>query len=113
MSNIDRVNSELKKAISLVIDNEVHDPRIKDGLVSIIRVECDTDLTLAKVYYSVIGGKFTIKELDNALMQSKGFIKLKMKSLLRLRKLPDLKFIYNDSIQHAIHIDKILKDINK
>lgn len=110
MNKTYRIDSELKKLISNTILYDIEDPRLKDGLISIIDVQTDRDLTLSKVYYSVIGNKkFTLKEIDDSLILAKGFIKQNIKDKLRIRRLPDIRFIYTDSIKYAIEVEKILK----
>lgn len=110
MNKTYRVDSEIKKLISNTILFDIEDPRLKDGLISIIQVETDRDLTLSKVYYSVVGNnKFTLKEIDDALLSAKGFIKQNIKDKLRIRRLPDIRFIYTDSIKYAIEVEELLK----
>lgn len=112
MNKVERVNAELKKIIGDVIDKELQDPRLKDGLISIIKVDCDPDLTLAKVYYSFVGNKsMTLVKIQTALESASNYLRRQISKQVELRKSPELRFVYDESMQHAMKIDQILKEL--
>ena len=113
MGRIERVNSELQKQISYVIDYELKDPRISVGMISITRVKTTPDLKYAKVYLSFYtDDKAKQKESLNIISKANGFIRNQLKDRVQMRLLPELHFVVDDSIQYGMKIDKILKELN-
>ena len=113
MGRIERVNSELLKQISYVIDYELKDPRISVGMISITRVKTTPDLKYAKVYLSFYtDDKDKQKESLEIISKANGFIRNQLKNRVQLRLLPELHFVVDDSTQYGMKIDKILKDLN-
>ena len=105
-----RISNLLIKEISDILQNEVHDEDIK--FVTITACKVDTDLSLAQVYCTVIDEKNKDKCLHD-LNAAKGFIKTELaKRKLEIRKIPDLRFIYDNSISYGNKIEKIIKEIN-
>lgn len=113
MSNrIERINAEIKKQLARIISEELHDPRVK-GLISIVKVDTDSDLDTCKVYVSVMGADGQESEVIKALNNAEGFIKSILKKKIDIRALPELRFYLDDSISYGIKISKILNDIKK
>ncbi len=108
MANIDRVNSELAKQISFIIQRKIRDPRVVNNMVTVTGVDTTKDLKLAKVYVSFYGndeGKFPcIKALNN----SAAFIRNELKSLVNMRLIPTLTFILDESAVYADHMEKLI-----
>ncbi|MEG2351134.1 MAG: 30S ribosome-binding factor RbfA [Bacilli bacterium] len=106
-----RIGSVLAKEISDIISNEINDQDIK--FVTITSVKIDTDLSLAQIYCTVLDENKKDKCLHD-LNAAKGFIKSELfKRRLEIRKIPDLRFIYDESIEYATKIEKIIKNINE
>lgn len=105
-----RLNSIIAKEISDIITFEIKDPNI--NLVSITEVNITNDLSYAKVFVSIIDQKRK-KNILNALNQAKGFVKKKLSKRLSIRKIPELNFIYDDSLDKASRIENILKKVKK
>lgn len=113
MSNrIERINAEIKKQLAPIISEELSDPRIK-GLVSIVKVDTDSDLSVCKVYLSVLGANGEEKLVVEAISNAEGYIKNILKKRIILRSMPELRFFLDDSISYGIKISQILSDINK
>lgn len=106
---IERINSEIQKAISHIIDNDIRDPQI-DAMISVSSVETTPDLSYARVFITSIG---TTPE-DEVLARIKGaagFIRGKLSRLIKLRITPRLEFMKDESIAYASNIENILKNI--
>jgi len=107
----ERIANVLVKEISDILQNEVYDQDIK--FVTITACKVDTDLSLAQVYVTVLDENKKDKcllDLNNA----KGFIKTELaKRKLEIRKIPDLRFIYDESIEYGSRIERIIKEINE
>ncbi len=107
----ERLASLLHQEISYIIANEMHNQALKT--VTITDVKISNDLGYAKVYFTTLfGKKRTIIEKD--LNQGKGFIKNKLcQRKINLRKMPDLEFVYDISLEEGAKIETIIKEINK
>ena len=107
----ERIANVLVKEISDILQNEVHDKDIK--FVTITAIKVDTDLSLAQVYCTVFDTSKKDKCL-NDLNAAKGFIKTELaKRKLEIRRIPDLRFIYDESIEYGNNIERIIKNLNK
>jgi len=105
----DKVKSELKKEISSIIHNEVKDPRL--GFITVIDTELSDDLKYLKVFYSVLGAKNDEELAQDIMERVEGFIKKLIAKRLKLRFVPEIKFIIDRSIAKAQHIEDILENI--
>lgn len=110
MSRIERIEAELAKELALVIQQDgVKDPRVK-GLISVLRVTVDTELTYAKVFVSVLGANGKEAEVVEGLNSAEGYIKSRLNKRMRLRALPSLHFIYDDSLVYGAYMNQRLTD---
>ena len=105
-----KVNSELQRVISHVINFELKNTKVT-GLVSVTRVRITPDFRYAKVYISIYGSK--VKDTLEGLKSSSGFIRSRIASEVNLRITPQLVFEYDDSELHGEKIDMILKKIKE
>lgn len=106
-----RIASLLKEEISDILLNEVYDKDI--SFVTITHIKLDTDLSLAQIYCTVLDTDKKDKCLHD-LNSAKGFIKTELsKRKLEIRKIPDLRFIYDDSIDYGIKMEKIFDKIKE
>ena len=103
--------STLMKEISDILQNEVYDEDIK--FVTITAIKLDTDLSLAQIYCTVFDKDKKDKCIHD-LNSAKGFIKSELvKRKLEIRRIPDLRFIYDESIDYGNKIEKIIKEMNE
>lgn len=105
-----RVGELLRSEIMDVLLKEVNDPKIKD--VVITKLDVTKDLSIAKVYFSTYN-RSAKEGIERGLNRSAGFIRHCILKGLRLRKVPTLRFIYDDSGDYGQKIDTLLKDINQ
>ena len=107
-----RLNEEIKRALSDIIRNDLKDPGI--GLVtSVTCVEATTDLKECKVYISVLGDEAKRDETMAALERAKGFMRHMLAEKLNLRNTPELFMLADRTIEHGMHIDSILDELNE
>jgi len=102
-----RISDLLKEEISLIICNELKNPKIS-GIITITNVELSQDLSIAKVFVSILDSEEKKKEIFQALLKSKGFIKKLLSSRIEIRKLPDIKFEEDNSFDFQQKIEKLL-----
>lgn len=107
---IDRVSEDIKREIIAVI-RELKDPRVMDKMLTVVRVEVSSDASYAKVYISAMEGLDVAKESVKGLKSATGYIRREVGKRLHLRKTPELSFVADDSIEHGMHIVKIMDDL--
>ena len=110
-NRLGRINEELRKEISQVINYELKNPDAT-GMISVTKVKVTPDLKYAKVYVSVLGSK-NLKKTMEGLNESGGFIRTRVAHTVNLRITPELVFEYDDSIENGERIDAILKSLKK
>ncbi len=108
-NRLGRIDEELKKEISNIINYELNNPKIT-GLISITRVKITPDLKYAKVYVSILNSK-NLKDTFANIKKSSGYIRTEIANRINLRLTPELIFVLDDSMEYGARIDKILKDI--
>lgn len=107
---IERLNHAFQEEISMILMTEIKDEDIK--FVTITGVETTNDLSFAKVYFTVLDQ--TKKETTlEALNGAASFIRGKLSERVDVRHTPELKFIYDNSIEYGEHIEKIIDKINE
>jgi len=109
MSRLDRVNSLLRQEIAGIIRTKL--TRSNIGFVSIVNVSTSKDLAHAKVYYSQIGSDGEKKKTKKILKVSSGFIKGQLGQNLRLKTIPNLTFILDDSLEKGANLLSKLRQI--
>ena len=110
-NRLGRVNEELKKELSQIINYELKNPDVT-GMVSVTKVKVTPDLKHAKVYVSILNSK-NLKKTLQGLKDSSGFMRSRIAKTVNLRITPELVFEYDDSIVYGEKIDAILKEIKE
>jgi len=103
---IGRITSDIKLALSELL-REVKDPRVSK-LLSIVKVDLSGDLSYATVYVSAIEGFEATVSSVKALKGASGFLRRELGARLKLRKVPELRFVADDSINISANISKII-----
>ncbi len=107
---INRLSNILKREISNILANEVKDKNIK--FVTVTDVKLSSDLSFAKVYVTVLNDETrndTMKSLKNA----SSFVRGKLHDHVEMRHIPEISFIYDESIEYGQKIESIISDLNK
>ncbi len=107
---MDRVTEDVKRELSAIL-REVKDPRVKDCLLSVVRVEVTSDLSYCTVYVSTMEGMERTKTAVQGLKSAAGYIRRELGKSLSLRHVPELIFKPTDSIEYGAHISKVLNDL--
>ncbi len=106
---IERINSAMIKELSYILANEIKDQDLK--FVTITDVKVTNDLSFAKVYFTVYNKD--IKETLKAFKNATGFIKKELADRMEIRHIPDLEFVYDESIAYGNKIEKIIEKIKE
>lgn len=107
----ERVGMLIKQEISNMIITELKDPGL--GFVTVTGVKLSDDLRHCKVYYSALGGDHKKQEVKKALDRAGGRIRKEIGHRIKLRVVPEIVFSYDDSAEHANHIEKLLRQIHQ
>jgi len=116
-SRPDRVADQIRGELADLLAREVHDPGI--GFVTLTRVQVSPDLQQARVYFTALGPtgpgndeSKTRKNSERALERAAPFLRRQIGSRLRLRRVPDLRFIYDESIAGQDRIEQLINELN-
>ena len=108
----DRVGDQIRQELSeLLSRGAVHDPGI--GFITLTRVKVSPDLQLARVYYTTMGDEEARKQTAKALDRATGFFRRQVGERLQLRRVPELKFQFDESIGHQDRVEQILRDLHE
>jgi ribosome-binding factor A len=108
-SRPDRVADQIRSELATLLAREVHDPGI--GFVTLTRVQVSADLQLARVHYTALGDEKTRATSGRALERAAPFLRRQLGSRLRLKRTPELRFVYDDSIAGQDRIEQILNEL--
>ena len=106
---IDRITSDMQLALSEMF-RELKDPRISQ-LLSIVKLNVSGDLSYATVYVSAIEGREATENSVKGLKNAAGYLRRELGRRLSLRKVPELRFIVDDSIERSANIQKIINSL--
>jgi ribosome-binding factor A len=101
-----RVAHELRDRIAQIVEQRVSDPRLSDVTISAVKVS--PDLSFARVFFYTHGDA---EQATRAFARAKPFIRRWLGTGLRLRRVPDLDFRQDDSLDSGARIDEILKEL--
>ncbi len=105
---VERLEQIIRKEVSEILQFQVKDPAVQ--FVTVTDVECTRDLSIAKIYVTFMDKESSVEEQMNALNKAKGFIRSELGSRLTIRKVPDLLFKIDDSLDRGNRIDQLLKE---
>ncbi len=108
-SRPDRVGDQIRSELAQLIAREVHDPGI--GFLTLTRVTVTPDLQLARVYYTSLGDEKAQRETARALRRAGPFLRRQLGQRIRLRRVPELEFFYDESIAQNDRIEQILQEL--
>lgn len=104
-----RVAEAIRNELSILLVGKVQDPGLVN--VSISRVEVTDDLSLARIFFTVLGDEQAVKAAARALQRAKGFMRSHIAHTLNLRFTPDLQFRYDDIAGKVAELEEIFQEI--
>lgn len=107
----ERVGEEIRQELATLLAREVHDPGI--GFVTITRVKMSPDLQLARAYYTQLGDDAAKRDTTRALERATPFLRRQIGSRLRLRRVPELRFEFDASVERQDRIERILLELKE
>jgi ribosome-binding factor A len=103
-----RVNEALREVLSVRIAEGLKDPRI--GFVTVTAVETSPDLRHARVFVSVLGNKQEREDSLAGLQHAHGLLQAEIAKLTHMKRTPELKFIYDETVDKGMRITELLQD---
>ncbi len=107
---IARVNDLIRKEISELLLREIRDPRL-GGLLSVTEVDTSPDLRHAKVFVSVMGSEEEKRQAEEGLAAASGFLRRSLGERLSLRRIPQLDFQRDESIERGSHLLELIEEM--
>jgi ribosome-binding factor A len=105
-----RIGDQIREEIAALLAREVHDPGI--GFLTITHVKVTPDLQQARVYYTTMGDAQARKQSHRALERVTPFLRRHLGRRLHLRRIPELQFFFDESIERHDRIERILQEIH-
>ena len=109
---IEQVNKLLRRELSDLLQRQVKDPRL-ESFVAVTEVSTSTDLRHAKVFVSHLGSEAEKQEILRVLGSASGFLRKELAQHLKLRRIPELSFYWDDSLERGDHILKLIDQVTK
>ena len=111
---IEKINSLVQQEVGYILQHDMKDARL--GFVTVLRADISKDLRNGRIFVSILDNPEhpeQKKETIEVLNHSAGYIQKMLGSRVRLRYMPKLRFIFDDVIEHSIHIQKVLKQLKE
>ncbi len=105
-SRTDRVGSQIQRELAQLVRDELNDPRL--GMITIQAVKVVRDFSHAKVYFTFIGGEMDVAETTKVLKETAPFFRHELRHRLNIRTLPQLHFVYDESIERGAHLSALI-----
>lgn len=110
--NIRRLNEDIKREISAAVSG-VKDPRVAKNFVTVTHCEVTNDLSYCKVHIACLGGEGRTAKAVEGMTAASGYFKKRIASAIRVRKIPELIFLPDNSLEYAAHIEDIISKLPK
>lgn len=106
-----RVAEQMKQELADIIGRRMKDPRV--GFITVTSVDVTGDLQQAKVYVTVLGNNEEKEASLETLQKASGFIRSEIGERIRLRKVPEIEFVFDESVEYGNRIEKLITEIHK
>lgn len=106
----EKLAETIHETVSSLLSRGLNDPRI--GFVTLTGVEVNVDLSVARIFFTVIGDDKAKKDSEAGLNSAKGYIRKELGRVLTIRHVPELVFSYDRSQEYGSRIDSILREIS-
>jgi ribosome-binding factor A len=107
-SRLGRIADQIQKDLAELIRTEIKDPRV--GMITLTGVEITGDHHHAKIFFTTLGGAQAAARAADGLEHASGFLRSNLAKGLKLRIVPELHFIYDESVERGIRLSKLIDD---
>lgn len=108
---IARLQEQIKHRLAEILQRDLADPKL--GLVTITRVELDSEFTVCKAYWSVIGPPHARRDSEAVLHRARGLCQREMGKGLHTRTIPTLEFVFDAGIAEGIRVNDLLRELRE
>ncbi len=108
---IARLEVQIQRRLAHCLQFELADPRA--SFITIVRVELNSDLSTAKAHYSVLGPESDRSKAKHMLNHANGFIRRQMGSILKTKSIPELRWVFDESIAGAEAMENLLEETKR
>lgn len=110
--NTARLAEDIKREISTAM-RDIKDSTVAKAMVGVSRCELTSDLSFCKVYITTLNGGDTTKTAAEHLKKAEGFFKRRINERVKMRKLPQLIFVADNSMDYYEHISEVISKLPK
>ncbi len=108
-SRSDRVASQIQREMADLIRTQLKEPAL--GMVTLSDVELSRDLAVAKLFVSFLAAKLPPNKCIKQLNERVPVLRRELGKRIRIRVLPELRFVYDDSIERGMRMDSLLQGL--
>lgn len=108
---IERIAEQLREEVSQILATDIADPGV--GLVTVSRVKVSPDLSLARIYWTIIGDAAEKKRTAKALQRAAPFVRHVLATRMTLRRVPEVAFHYDEGLAAHQRVEEILHEIHE
>lgn len=107
-SRLGKIADQIQKDLAELIRAELKDPRV--GMITLTEVELSSDHHYAKVFFTTLGDDEAIARAQAGLQHASGFLRSQLARGLKLRIVPELKFVYDASVERGVRLSRLIDD---
>jgi ribosome-binding factor A len=107
----ERIAAQIKSEVGQILLTKAKEPYL--AYVTVTKVTVSKDLKYTKIFYSVLGDEDKIHKAGIGLQRALKYIRSELSKALRIRLMPEIQFIYDDSVAYADRIQHLINDIHR
>jgi ribosome-binding factor A len=108
---IERIAEQIREEMSQMLATEISDPGI--GLVTVTRVKVTPDLSLARVYWTIMGGPAERKQTTKALRRAAPYVRHLLAGRMSLRRVPEVTFTFDEGVAAQDRVEQLIQQIHQ
>lgn len=105
---IARLQARILERAAYCVEFELNDPRV--GMITLTRCELSNDLAHARIFFTVLGGSTDRRTTERALDSATGFVQRQVGRVLRTRKIPRIRWVYDEAVEYSDQMDRVIRD---
>ncbi len=107
-SRLGRIADQIQRDLADLIRNELKDPRV--GMITLTGVEVSNDYRHAKIFFTTLGGPEAVSQTQQGLQRASGFLRSQLAGSLKLRIVPELHFVHDESVERGVRLSKLIDE---
>jgi ribosome-binding factor A len=107
-SRLGRIADQIQRDLADLIRNELKDPRV--GMITLTGVEVSNDYRHAKIFFTTLGGSEVVSQTHQGLQRASGFLRSHLAGGLKLRIVPELHFVHDESVERGVRLSKLIDE---